>query len=160
MMDSGNQINEGYLDFYNTYRGMVDAALARPAQGVIRAYWSRIEDRIRVQVTLTNRTAATLSASQNKAAVHAIAYEDTKVHTTSHYARAVAAADIASLGPGATASYVLETRNLDEGADWSKLHVVVLADYKPGGLGGPYDIVQATRAQRAGQLYLPWVMRP
>jgi hypothetical protein len=161
MVDSGHQITMGYEDFHTVYKGMVDAALARPAQGEMQAHWARVGNRIRFEVQLTNGTPVTLSAS-NGATVHAIVYEDTTVNATSRLSRAAAYVDIANLEPGATASYVLETEDL-QGVDWSKLHMVALADYRPGGTSGPYDVLQAAMASPLTlpeqHVYLPCVTR-
>lgn len=159
MVDSGTRINSGYVDFGRVYRGMIDAELARPAQGEIHACWFRVRNHIRVEVWLTNRSSATLATRQNNAAVHVIVYEETKVRSTQRFARAVAVADIDSLAPGATTRYVLETLDLGQGVNWGKLHVVALADYRPKGNAGPYDMLQATMAQREGQVYLPHLAR-
>lgn len=146
MVDSGNQITHGYEDFYNVYKAMVDIALARPAQADITATWQRVGDKVRFDVRLTNLSLVTLSSSSNSATVHAIVYEDAHVADTDRFVRATVSTDItSSLAPGATASFVLETADLS-GVNWDKLHFIVLADYRPGGASGAYDMLQAAVA--------------
>jgi hypothetical protein len=35
MVDSGNQISHGWVDFYTVYKGMVDVSLPRPPQAAM-----------------------------------------------------------------------------------------------------------------------------
>ncbi len=148
MVDSGNRTSTGYLDFYNVYKGMVDAELARPAQADVRAYYSRMGNKVHFLICVTNLSGDSLGAA-NSASVHAMVYEDAKVHSTSRYVRAAVAQDIASLASGATASFDLETPDL-VGVDWDRLHYVAAVDYRPGSGGGAYDMLQAAVALPIG----------
>jgi hypothetical protein len=75
--------------------------------------------------------------------VHAIVYEETHVADTDRFVRAVVSTAITSLAPGDTATFTLEVSL--PGANWSRLHSVVLADYRPAGATGPYDMLQAAQ---------------
>ena len=146
IVDSGHQYTNGYEDFYKVYKGMVDAELARPPQAAIDARWWRNGNRVQFDARLTNLTGATLSASRNDATVHAIVYEDAHVADTDRFARAVAFAAVSDdLAPGATADFSLVTPEL-VGVNWDKLHFLVLADYRPTGASGSYDMLQAAVA--------------
>jgi uncharacterized repeat protein (TIGR01451 family) len=155
MVDSGHQITSGYTDAtstYNTYKAMVDAALARPALAEIEAHSQRSGDRLHFDVQLTNRSGVTLSSS-NSATVHAIVYEehtplDPNVdHITGRIVRAAVSTGISpALPDGATATLALETAELNNVVDWDKVHTLVLADYRPGGTSGAYDMLQAAVA--------------
>jgi hypothetical protein len=152
MLDSGIQISNGPVDFYNVYKPMVDAALARPAQAAITSYILRCGNKLRFFMRLTNHSGVSLLNSTNNAAVHAIVWEDTHVADTNRYVRASVSANITSvLADGTSATFVLETPELT-GVDWDKLHAAALADYRPAGLIGPYDMLQAAAAPRAGIL--------
>ena len=148
MVDSGNRISNGWLDFYSVYKGMVDAELARLAQAEVRAYWWRAGNKVHFSVQVTNSSGGALGAA-NGASVHALVYEDAKVHSTSRYVRAAVAKDIVSLAAGATASLSLQTPDLS-GVDWNRLHYVAAVDYRPGGASGPYDMLQAALALPVG----------
>lgn len=149
MVDSGHQISNGYLSFHDVYRGLVDAELARPAKAHIRASCGRVGNRMRVTGQLTNLSGVTLSSAANGATIHLIVYEDAHVADTDRYVRAALSTAIASgLADGATRAFTLETADL-AGVDWNKLHAVVLADYRPAGTSGPYDMLQAARADGA-----------
>lgn len=145
MVDSGNQISNGSEDFYTVYKGMVHAALARPALAEIEAYRWRAGDKVTFSAQVTNRSGVTLSGG-NAATVHAIVYEETQVAITGRYVRAVASTGISSLAPDATATFELETSELVD-VDWDKLRYLVLVDYRPAGSSGPYDMLQAAFAQ-------------
>jgi hypothetical protein len=145
MVDSGNQISNGYVSFYNVYKAMVDTALARPAQAEIEAYWLRTGNRVVFYIQVTNLSAVTLSSSSNSATVHAIVYENAHVRLTNRFVRAAVSTDISSLAPGATDTFMLETSELS-GVNWDKLHFIALADYRPSGSSGAYDMLQATVA--------------
>jgi len=145
MVDSGNQISSGYVDFYNVYKGMVDIALGRQAQADIKTYWLRTGNRVSFSIRVTNLSDVTLSSGDNSAMVHALVYEDVHVHATNRFVRATVSTSISSLTPNDTATYTLETPELS-GVDWDKLHFVALVDYRPAGSSGAYDILQATLA--------------
>jgi uncharacterized repeat protein (TIGR01451 family) len=153
MVDSGVYISNGYLgdSAHDTYKAMVDAELARPAQAEIVALAQRVGNSFHFEGQLTNLSGATLSSS-NSATIHAIVYEehtpeDPNVdHITGRIVRAAVSSPISSLAHNATASFVLDTAELSTVVDWDKVHTVVLADYRPGGSSGAYDMLQAAMA--------------
>ncbi len=145
MVDSGNQIRDGYVDFYNVYKAMVDAALARPPQAEIQAHWWRTGNKVGFYVQVKNLSTVTLSSWTNSATVHAIVYEDTHVKVTNRFIRAAVETDISSLAPNATATFKLETSDLND-VNWDNLHFVVLVDYHPSGPEGAFDMLQAAVA--------------
>jgi hypothetical protein len=144
MVDSGNQITNGYESFYSIYKSMVDKALARPPQANIQATWMRSGNKISFTAKVTNQSGVTLSAG-NYATVHAIVYEETHVYDTDRFVRAAISTPINSLVPNATGTYSLETAELS-GLNWDKLHYIVLVDYAPSGSSGAYDMLQAAVA--------------
>jgi hypothetical protein len=145
MVDSGNQISSGYVGFYNVYKAMVDAALARPVQAEIQAHWWRTGNKVGFYVLVKNLSTVTLSSSANSATVHAIVYEDAHVKATNRLARAAVESDISNLAPTATATFKLETYDLSV-VNWDNLHFVVLVDYRPLGSVGAFDMLQAVAA--------------
>jgi hypothetical protein len=155
MVDSGNQITMGYLSFYNEYKAMVDAAMARPPQANIQANWWRTGDAIEVYAQVENLSGATLSGA-NGAVVHVIVYEDSKVVHTNRIGRATAEAAISDLANGAAKTFRLQTADL-AGVNWDKLHVVVLADYRPTASAQTYDTLQAVMASK---LDVPFASAP
>ena len=145
MVDSGNQISSGYVGFYNVYKTMVDAALARPVQAEIQAHWWRIGNKVGFYIQVKNLSSVTLSSSANSATVHAIVYEDAHVKATNRFARAAVESGISNLAPNATATFKLETSDLSV-VNWDNLHFVVLVDYRPLGSVGAFDMLQAVAA--------------
>jgi uncharacterized repeat protein (TIGR01451 family) len=154
MVDSGNQIDNGYTGFennYNTYKAMVDTALARPALAEIEALGERVGNKVHFTVQLENLSGVELSFS-NSAMVHAIVYEE---HTpldpdTDHITgRIVRAAVWESISPalphGETRTFELETADLSNVVNWDNVHTLVLADYRPGG-SNAHDMLQAALA--------------
>ena len=108
-------------------------------------------NRIHFDIELTNLSGVTLS-SGNAAAVHAIVYEEhtpvdpTTDHITKRIVRAVVSTNLATpLAHGATATLTVETGELSNVVDWSKVHTLVLADYRPAG-SDAYDMLQAASA--------------
>jgi hypothetical protein len=147
MADSGNQISNGSVDFYDTYKAMIDAELARPAQMEIQASTQRVGDTLYFDIELKNLSGVTLGSS-NSATVHAIVYEDAHVIHTDRIVRAADQTIISpALAPGATKTLTLETAL--SGVDWDKIHPIVLVDYRPGGSSGAYDMLQAALASAA-----------
>ena len=146
MVDSGHQISNGYVDFYNVYKGMVDVSLARPAQAEIQASSRRSGDTLHFEVQLTNLSGVTLDYG-NGATIHALVYEDAPVGVTDHFVRAATSTAIPGLAHGETMTLTLQTDL--SGVDWDNIHSIVLADYRPGGSSGAYDTLQAATAALA-----------
>ncbi len=154
MVDSGNQIDNGYAGFdssYNTYKAMVDTALARPALAEIQAQGERVGNKVRFTIQLKNLSGVDLSYS-NSAQVHAIVYEEhtpldlNTDHITGRIVRAVVQSDISPALPhGETRTFELETAELSNVVDWDNVHTIVLADYRPSG-SNAYDMLQAALA--------------
>lgn len=149
IVDSGHRFTNGPEDYYNVYKGMVDAELTRPAAADIAGVWWRAGDTVKFTVQLTNLSGVLLSEARNGATVHAVVYEDAHVGATDRFARAAVSAPVSGdLAPGASADFVLATPALS-GVNWDKLHFVVLADYRPAGASGAYDMLQAAFARPA-----------
>jgi uncharacterized repeat protein (TIGR01451 family) len=167
MVDSGQYISSGYLgdSAHDTYKSMVDAELARPAQAEIVAQAERVGNSFHFEGQLTNLSGVTLS-SGNSATLHAIVYEehtplDPDVdHITKRIVRAAVSSPISSLAHGATMSFVLDTAELSSVVDWDQVHTVVLADYRPGGSSGAYDMLQAASADAEAGLQVSKVAEP
>ena len=144
MVNSGHQVKSGYTaDLYNIYKGMVDAELARAPLADIEAYSWRVDNHVKFSGQMTNRSGQTLSTVRNDATLHALVYEDAHVGVTNRFVRAVVSQPIsADLLSGSSISFDLETPDLT-GVNWTKLHMLVLADYRPNGSSGAYDMLQA-----------------
>ncbi|MDY7077711.1 MAG: hypothetical protein SXV54_12390 [Chloroflexota bacterium] len=146
MVDSGNQISNGYEDFYTKYTAMVDASLERDAQAEIIASGQRSDDTLHFEIQITNQSDIALGPS-NGATVWAIVYEKFETsgsgRLTNRFVRAAVSVAIPSdLAPDATETFTLDTPVLS-GVNWDNLHVILLADYRPGGTSGAYDTLQA-----------------
>lgn len=148
-VDSGHQITSGFdslSQFYSATVAMINTALPRAPQAVVKAYWQRTDTRARIWVSVTNLSPTSLSFDGNAAEVHAIVWEDVKVGVTSRWVRAAVSQRVTSaIETGATASFTLDTWAL-AGVDWSKLHCLALIDYRPGGSTGAFDMLQAGMA--------------
>ncbi len=144
MVNSGHQISNGPLDYYNAYKAMVDSELRRPAEARIEAYFRRVGDHVRIYGSLTNLSSATLSYA-NSASIGAIVYENAQIHLTDRFVRTTALLYLDSpLLPGAVVTFTLDTPDLS-GVDWNRLHTVVFADYRPTG-SAAFDMLQAAYA--------------
>ncbi len=144
MADSGHQISNGPLDYYNTYKAMVDSELRRPAGARLEAYFRRVGDHVRVYGSLTNLSGVALSYA-NSASIGAMVYENAQIHLTDRFVRTTAQIYVDSpLLPGAVMTFTLDTPDLS-GVDWNRLHTVVFADYLPSGAAA-FDMLQAAYA--------------
>jgi hypothetical protein len=135
---------------------MIDPELDRPPGAVIQAAYMRVGNHFSFTVRVTNQSGVALSATANKAMVHAIVYEvfsdATRPKTTiltNTYVRATAAAGISPpLSNGDTGSYTLTTPDLSSDVSWNNLRMLALVDYRPDSVK-PYDMLQAAFAQPA-----------
>jgi hypothetical protein len=143
--DSGHQVMSAGAPYYPTYKNMVNQELLRPPQANVQATWHRTGNKVTFSIQVTNQSGVSLDYSKNKAAVHAVVYEDKKVGVTSRYVRSTVFQNITtSLAPGASATFTLDTPDLT-GVDWNKLHFLALVDYQPVS-GSAYDLLQAAVA--------------
>lgn len=146
MASSGHRISTGSVSFHAVYGGIVDAELLRPPQAEVEAYATRVGNALRVYARVVNLSPATLSAAANAATVHAVVWEDKRVHVTARTVRAAPFREIEQpLAPGEVFTSVLDTPDL-AGVDWSKLHAVAFADFRPAGATGAFDMLQAALA--------------
>jgi hypothetical protein len=148
MVDSGYAYSNGYENFQIVYTSMVNTSLARPTLAQLTASVQRVGDALSVNVTVTNQSGVTLGSS-NGATVWIIVYETfadapgATERLTTRYVRALASHGITpNLANGVSASYYLDVAALS-GVVWDNLHVVALVDYRPGGLSGAFDTMQA-----------------
>jgi len=159
MVDSGHEFSNGVVDA-SVYQGMVDRALARPPQAALTATQTRIGNQVQFSVQVQNLSGVTLSSS-NSATVWGIVYEDIRVANTNRYVRAAVSTGISNLANNATGTFTLQTGDLT-GVNWNNLHYIALAEYRPGGSSGAYDMLQAALALGLNlnfRLFLPLVLR-
>jgi hypothetical protein len=145
MANSGHQISTGSVNFASVYAGMIDSELQGPAGADVWAVATRLGDHFRVSVHVRNRSGSTWTTAMDPT-IHVLVYEDAAVGVTNTYVRSAAYSRITSaLDDGATTGVVLETAAISP-ADWAKVHVIALVDYRPGGTTGAYDMLQAAHA--------------
>jgi hypothetical protein len=165
MVNSGHQISNGSVDFYNVYQELVETELARPPQARLTVSTERVSDTLQFDIQLTNLLADTTLSTANDLKVYALVYEETQVGLTGRYVRAETAVERnIELLPGDTAPFSLQTSL--PGVNWDAIRAVVLAEYRPAG-SNAYDTLQAVRAfgpepeepAAATSVYLPLVTR-
>lgn len=153
IVDSGIRYTDRLLsgtDFYNIYKGMVDAELARGPKGDVYAQYTRVSNHFQVQVKVKNLSGVTLSSS-NGATVVVIVYEDAPVTATYRYSRGVVQQTFSTaLANNAERTFTLDTPDL-EPWDWDALHIIAMVEYRPSG-STAYDTLQAAVATPAGPL--------
>jgi hypothetical protein len=146
MVDSGYKWTEGRVDFEKVFSANVEAALKRPAEVDVSAFYEREGDTFRLKVLVTNHLQEPLEYN-NQAMLHALLVEDTQVIHVDRFVRAAMVQDIEEpIEPGATAAFdldfVIDNRAR---ANYAKSKVLVLLDYRPAS-SGPYDLLQAAIA--------------
>jgi hypothetical protein len=146
MLGSGFQVRSGSVDFYSVYRSMIEAELARPPKASIDGYCRREGNRIRFSGRLTNHSGVPLSTAGNSAALTGIVAEENLSAARHRWVRMTASLSVAeTVAPDATSFFSFTTAELT-GVDWSALHPLLVADYKPGGNVPAYDMLQGARA--------------
>jgi Viral BACON domain len=147
MVDSGHQVTSGSkTDYKAAYKKLVDTELTRPPRAEVEAYARRIGDTMRIYARVVNGAGTALSTAANDATLQALVWEDARVGVTGRIVRAASSIGISpELPPEGSFTATLETTNL-AGVNWSALHTVVFADYRPG-TGSAYDMLQGALAQ-------------
>ncbi len=153
MVDSGNQISNGPVDFQSVYSSMVDTSMLRPPKVDISATWKRIGNEIETTIDITNFSDINLSYDNN-ATLFMIVYENARVGLTDRYVRSVVREEIASLAQGENARFILTTNEVIP-ADWNNINVIVIADYisdfDPDSGYKKFDTLQAVIAKQVSQ---------
>lgn len=142
MVDSGNQISNGYVDFHGVYQNMVETSLARPAEAEIGASWWRSGDQVELLVEIKNLRPTPLE----NAWVVAIVYEENHIKVTNRFGRAEVVRPVSLWLPNEVRTIIMTSDPLT-GVDWDKLRVVVLVEYYHEDEGA-YDMLQAAPAMR------------
>lgn len=144
MLSSGHSVTQGAQDFYPNYKAMIEAELPRPAAVELEAWQQQAGAVMRVWVSLRNTSALSLDAS-NQAAVWAIMWDQGTTGVTGMYVRAAKKAAVSQgIPPGGQGGFTFDLA-MPTGIDPSKLRTVVLAEFRPGGSAGPFDMLQAVR---------------
>ncbi|MCU0290489.1 MAG: hypothetical protein MUF10_00650 [Thermoanaerobaculaceae bacterium] len=147
MVGSGLDVSQGPVDYYNRYKAMLNAELARPPAASVRVWSRRVGDGLQVYVRATNLSDAPLTPDQ-AAAFWVIVWEDNPIGLTQTWVRATATRPLAGpLQPGDTTSATIDVASLSN-VDWQHLRALALIEHRPTG-GGAYDMLQAAIASPA-----------
>ncbi|HPW56073.1 MAG: BACON domain-containing protein [Thermoanaerobaculaceae bacterium] len=149
MVGSGLVVDQGPVDYYNRYKAMLDAELARPPQALVRAWSHRQGNSLQVFARATNLASIPLT-TDHAAGFWVVVWEDNPVGLTTTWVRATAASLLnATLPPGATAVATVNVPPLGA-VDWGRLRTLVLLEHRPAGAPGRYDMLEATIAVPVG----------
>ncbi len=111
IVDSGLQVSNGSVDFYNVYKSMIDIELSRSPKGKIEAYAWRTNDKVKFKIIVANLTNDKIGLFDNFGEVFGVVYEYTDIGMTDGYVREVAYSVI-GLEPGTTRTFSIETQDL------------------------------------------------
>lgn len=144
MVDSGNDVSSGEIDFIDVYSEMVDTSLEREPNALMTVTSVRQDNLLRFDARITNTSGATLSAA-NDATLTALVYQEPSNPSSVPVIYAAATAPITTLADGATGNYTLEV--LVGNPDPERTRWVVIADYRPETSDSAYDTLQAVMGQ-------------
>jgi hypothetical protein len=144
MLSSGHSVTQGTQDFYTKYKAMIEAELPRPAVVELEAWQQQVGTVMRVWASLRNTAAFHLDAG-NQATVWAIMWDQGTTGVTGMYVRAAKKVAVSpGIPPVGQAGFTFDLA-MPTGIDPSKLRTIALAEYRPAGASGPFDMLQAVR---------------
>lgn len=147
MVGSGLEVSQGPVDYYNRYKAMLTAELARPPAASVKAWSQRVGTSLQVFVRATNLADAPLTP-EHAAAFWVVVWEDNPIGLTQTWVRATGTRPLAGpLQPGDTTSATIDMASL-QGVDWQRLRALALLEHRPTS-GGAYDMLQAAIASPA-----------
>lgn len=148
MVGSGFDVSQGPVDYYNRYKAMLNAELARPPAASVKTWSQRVGDGLQVFARATNLTAEPLTP-EHAAAFWVVVWEDNPIGLTRTWVRATATRPLtAALQPGDTTNVTVDVASLAD-VDWQHLRAVAMLEHRPTA-GGSYDMLQAAIAVPAG----------
>jgi len=140
MVDSGDEISHGDTFFAQIYGDMLDNSLERPAAARMAVQATRTGEILRFDVSLTNTSGETLSAT-NDATLTALLYQEPATANAIPVVMAAGTSAITTLADGETGTYTFEVATA--GLNPGETRWVVIADYLPAGSTSAYDTLQA-----------------
>jgi hypothetical protein len=145
VVDSGYKFTEGsHNDFKKKYKEMVDAALARPPQARLDAYYTREGSKAKLWAKITNLSGSTIGYDSHLT-LWVLVYEDKNVIHMARFVRGEGQLSIEDdIADGASAEFEVLSNDI-RGANWDKVHVLALLDHRPRS-SGPYEALQVQEA--------------
>jgi len=155
MVDSGQQISCGPMEFKSAFRGIVNDSMARAVPARLTAETRRVGNSFRVFLQLTNQEPNTLTYKEHQPALQIIIYEEAELIFAGYPVKAMVTTEIyQDLRSGVTIPFILETPDLQKlltrqykgKIPWERLRVAALADYLPQGQAKAYDLLASCSA--------------
>lgn len=140
MVDSGQRVSSDAVDYHTVYSDMINESLDRAPSAYMTVATTRIDNILRFDVQLANRSGTVLSAT-NDATLTALVWQEPIDPSTVPVARKTRTASITTIGDGETGSFTLEAPIT--GLDPELIRWVVIADYRPDETSSAYDTLQA-----------------
>lgn len=148
---SGFRFTQGPADYYNVFKGMIEADQARPPQVGIEAWWRKADPTtLRIYATVHNTSSTVLDDAVNAAGIWGLAWEHkATLGITGMFTRSARRSPIAVATPPGASTSVSVDLLINLLVDWNHLHVAAGAEIRPGGATGAYDMLQAVRPRPA-----------
>jgi hypothetical protein len=147
MVDSGNQVFNGPVEYETYYKKMISASARRNPQAVIHATYEQVRQNVLLEIEMKNLTGQSLSFSTNAATVHVIVYVEKSPGVLTSNVLATYSTSLQYLEPNQSATIPL-TIPVPNGSDGSNLKYLVFLDYVPPEAQGVHDMLQATNAEK------------
>ena len=145
MVDSGNQVFAGEVEYEAFYKKMIGASARRNPQAVIHATYEPVGQNVQLEIEIKNLTSQSLSYSTNAATLHTFVYVEKPPGILTSNVLATYSLQLQSLEPKQSAAIPL-TIPIPKGSEGSNLNYLVLVDYVPPEAQGAHDMLQATKA--------------
>jgi hypothetical protein len=144
MVDSGNQISSGDVEFNAVYGAMIENSLDRETKAGMTVRTKRVDDILQFNVTLTNTSGETLSAANN-ATLTTLLYRQPNNSTGVPWVVRGTTTAIQILADGHTGStsFEIDIRFLD----MDRIHWLVIAEAQLDGSTTAYDTLQAVTGE-------------
>lgn len=157
IVGSGYRFSQGPVDFYNVFKGMIQADRSRPPEVDLESWWWKAgPTTLRIYATVHNSSAIVLDNATNEAGVWGLACEHkATLGLTGMFTRAAVRTPLTpALPPGASGSVIVDL-TINYFVDWASVHPVVAVELRPGGTTGPYDMLQADLPRPAELTVVP-----
>jgi hypothetical protein len=162
MVDSGEMINHGEVNYYNVlsgvqitttttlldvFKNMVDTAIYGSPEVIITPTYQISGNKALFDVAINNKSNQTFSYTSNKACIYAVIYENKASNVITTNVRDLVVNNLTGIGPKTLTTISLQSSTLSS-INWNQMRFLVFFEYQPTGSTGYRSMLTSAYATK------------